>query len=90
MVADAILYVPEQAPFIGNLIQAKRRGFGSAEPPLIRTASLGIEGAVNLFREGKRRKGAEQLTEAAMTLYFGRPGTAQAFDLYEAWAENNK
>ena len=81
----AVMFIPEQIPYFGNLIEAADRG-GDANPPVIRTAENFFIGGASVIKgktTGTKIKGALRMTEAGLTLGVGVPGTAQAFDLLE-------
>lgn len=81
----AVMFIPEQVPYFGNLIEAADRG-GDANPPIIRTAENIFSGGASVIKGAKpetKIKGALRMTEAGITLGAGVPGTAQFFDLLE-------
>lgn len=84
IIEDAILFIPEQAPYIGSVIKGKRRGFGGTEFPLESVVAKGISGLVKDIPSGNLEKGLLNTGEAALILYYGMPGTTQLFDLLES------
>jgi len=79
------MFIPEQVPYFGNLIEATDRG-GDADPPIIRTIENVFSGGASIIKGEKSEtkiKGALKMTEAGITLGTGMPGTAQFFDLLE-------
>jgi hypothetical protein len=81
----AVMFIPEQIPYFGNLIEAADRG-GDANPPVIRTAENFFSGGFSAIK-GKttetKIKGLMRMAEAGLTIGVGIPGTAQSFDLLE-------
>ena len=81
----AMMFIPEQVPYFGNLIEAADRG-GDANPPVIRTLENIFSGGASAIK-GKTTKtqikGGLKAVEAGVTLGVGIPGTAQFFDLME-------
>lgn len=85
MLKTAVMFIPEQVPYFGNLIEAADRG-GDASPPLIRTVENVFSGGTSLISGAKpetKIKGGLRMAEAGITLTTGIPGTAQFFDLLE-------
>lgn len=75
-----LLYLPKQIPIAGSLFD-----FGSAEPPLLRTAGKIGRGAQQIT--SGNAKGLLGITEGGASLFLGYPGTAQFFDLVESAME---
>jgi len=85
MLKDALLAIPGQIPYFGNIIEAAFRG-GDANPPVIRIVENVYRGIGRMILGKKpetKIKGALQTTEAGITIGLGIPGTAQFFDLLE-------
>lgn len=85
MLKTAVMFIPEQVPYFGNLIEVADRG-GDANPPLIRTVENIFRGGASLISGAKpetKIKGGIRMAEAGITLTTGVPGTAQFFDLLE-------
>ena len=86
MAKSAMMFIPRQVPYFGNLIEAADRG-GSANPPVIRTLENIFSGGASAIK-GKepetRVKGALRATEGLLAVGAGVPGTAQFFDLLES------
>ncbi len=85
LLKQAIMFIPEQIPYFGNLIEMADRG-GDANPPLIRTVENVFTGGASVIKGVKpetKIKGALKMGEAGLILGAGVPGTAQFFDLLE-------
>jgi hypothetical protein len=85
MARNLLLYIPENIPYFGNIIQSSTQG-GDADIPLIRTVETAIKGSVSAVTGTKpetKIRGGLKAGEAATTLLFGIPGTAQIYDLLE-------
>jgi hypothetical protein len=83
MAKTAMMFIPEQIPYFGNIIESADRG-GDANPPVIRTVENVFSGGASLIKGVKpetKIKGALRMTEAGITLGAGIPGTTQFFDL---------
>lgn len=81
----AIMAIPKNIPYFGNLIEAADKG-GDADPPIIRTVENIFKGGASIITGKKpetKIKGALKMTEAGIALGTGIPGTAQFFDLLE-------
>jgi uncharacterized protein YcgL (UPF0745 family) len=88
MFKTAALSIPSQVPYFGNVLQAAVRG-GSSNPPTIRVVENIFRGGAQIASgiekedSGKIARGALKLTENALAVSLGVPGTAQAFDVFE-------
>ena len=85
MLKDAVMFIPEQVPYFGNLLEAADRG-GDANPAVIRTVENIFSGGASVIKGVKpetKIRGGLRMAEAGISLTTGIPGTAQFFDLLE-------